>query len=98
MRKTALEIRGLPKGVDENNIRFYMEDKDESTEVESLSLDSEVARVKLANVTGKKIHTNSTKRKFQEGIFSAVFVCNSGCGIQIGVCVRKSWCPIYCSK
>ena len=53
LQNSALVIRGLPKGVDENNITFYMEDKDENTEVESVSLDSEVATVKIADATGK---------------------------------------------
>ena len=59
-----------------------MEDKDETTEVVSVSVDSEVATVKIANVIGKKMHTNSTKKKLQEDIASAVFVCNSGFGIK----------------
>ena len=61
LRSTALEIRGLPKGVDESNIKFYMEDKDENTEIESVSFNSEVAIVKIVDVTGKKIHANSIK-------------------------------------
>ena len=49
-----------------------MEDKDETTSVESVSVDSEVATVTIANVTGKKMHANSTKKKLQDDIASAV--------------------------
>lgn len=59
----ALEIRGLPKGIDESKIKFYMEEQDENTELVSVNLDSDVATVKIVDATGKKLSQKNNNSK-----------------------------------